>query len=226
MINHTQFTEDLLSEMKKLADLVKAGQMKAYMKDNFEFLGVSSQNRKLHTSIVKSKNDKLNLDDIFPVMYLLWDQPYREMQYIAMDLSKKFCKKMDARHLPHIIDLTTRKSWWDTVDFLAVNQLGGALMNTPDKGKAFGMDLIRSEHMWLRRSALLFQLKYKEQTNFDLLTTFILATIHEKEFFITKAQGWALREYSKTNKAAVGQFIHDYKDQLSTLTIREGSKYV
>ena len=196
------------------------------MKGHFDFLGVSSVERKVPIQTVISKYPKLQLEDIFSIMKLLWDQPHREMQYVAMDISKRFCKKLSKEHLPTIIKLITEKSWWDTVDFLAVNHLGGALYNTQDKGKKYALSLIDSDNMWLRRSALLYQLKYKSDTDFELLSTLILATIHEKEFFIRKAQGWSLREYSKTNKVAVGQFIQDYEDQLSTLAKREGGKYV
>jgi 3-methyladenine DNA glycosylase AlkD len=122
--------------------------------------------------------------------------------------------------------LITQKSWWDTVDYLAVNHLGTALQNDKKRQYSYSDQLINSQNVWLRRSAILFQLKYKERTDFDLLQAHILKTISESEFFIRKAAGWALREYSKTNPSAVRQFIQDYQGQLSRLTIREGSKYL
>lgn len=79
------------------------------------------------------------------------------------------------------------------------------------------------DELWLQRSAILFQLKYKEKTNETLLYRYIRQNTDSKEFFIQKAVGWALREYSKTNPESVKHFIEE--NRLPKLSIREGSKY-
>jgi 3-methyladenine DNA glycosylase AlkD len=80
--------------------------------------------------------------------------------------------------------------------------------------------------MWLRRSALLFQLKYKQNTDAQRLFKYCAETMHEKEFFIRKAIGWVLREYSKTCPEAVAQFVSDHSSELSSLSKREACKYI
>lgn len=221
-----KFAQDLLLEMKHLADNDRAPKMKAYMKNHFEFLGVESVKRRIAIKNVYHNHNKITLEEIYPLMEILWSLPYREMQYLGMDLSKRFCKHFNETHLPQIKKLIATKSWWDTVDFLASNNLGGALYNTSDKGISYATSLIHSDNLWLRRSALLYQLKYKEETNFELLEKFILITINEQDFFIRKAHGWSLRQYSKFNRNAVGKFIESNKNQLSKLAIKEGSKYL
>lgn len=121
-------------------------------------------------------------------------------------------------------ELITSKSWWDTVDTLAQKAVGKIARSFPDvieENIEFWND---SDHLWLQRSAILFQLKYKEQTNEDLLYRYIITHSQSKEFFIQKAIGWALREYSKTNPDSVRQFME--KHPLSKLSVREGSKYI
>ena len=80
--------------------------------------------------------------------------------------------------------------------------------------------------MWLQRTALIFQLSYKEDTDAELLYSLIDRTLGSKEFFINKASGWALRQYSKFNPESVRNYIDSRRDQLAGLTIREGSKYL
>lgn len=120
--------------------------------------------------------------------------------------------------------LITTKSWWDTVDVLAPHPVGKIAQETPSvideriEGWAYG------DHLWLRRSSILYQLRYKEETDKTRLYRYIVANAESQEFFIQKAIGWALREYSKTNPQSVREFINENK--LPKLSIREGSKYI
>ena len=82
------------------------------------------------------------------------------------------------------------------------------------------------QDFWMRRLAIEHQLGFKEKTNTDILSLFILRNTGSQEFFINKAIGWALRGYSKYNKVWVKDFISNHYDELSTLSIREGSKYL
>jgi 3-methyladenine DNA glycosylase AlkD len=120
--------------------------------------------------------------------------------------------------------MITNKSWWDTVDFIATKLVGTYLVLYPCERKNYVNKWINSGNIWLQRTAILFQLKYKEQTDFELLTYIIRQLNHTDEFFINKAIGWALREYSKTNPVKVKEFIDSV--QLSNLSIKEGSKYL
>ncbi len=221
-----QLIDLIQQEMTTRANPDYAPKMKAYMKDHFEFLGVNMPARKTALKAVFQQIDKPKKDSLFSLMNKLWALPEREYQYIAMDIAKGLEKKITKADIDDIITLITTKSWWDSVDFLASTLLGAALKKQGEFVYEFTDKLIQSDNMWLRRSAIIFQLKYQEDVDFELLKSHILYTIDEKEFFIRKAQGWALRQYSKYNPAAIAEFIETYQNQLSNLTIKEGSKYI
>ena len=96
----------------------------------------------------------------------------------------------------------------------------------PDCGKKMMKEWISEENLWLRRTAILHQLIRKEKTDSDLLFSFCLQRAHEKEFFIQKAIGWALRDYGRTNRAAVKQFVETNRAVLAPLSIREALKHI
>jgi 3-methyladenine DNA glycosylase AlkD len=122
--------------------------------------------------------------------------------------------------LAPIRTLVTTKSWWDTVDSLAKNGAGGLVLRYPEL--AGTMDRwVESENMWLRRTAILHQLGFKERTGADRLFRYCELRAHEQEFFIRKAIGWALREYSKVDADAVRRFVADHDAALSGLSKRE-----
>ena len=115
--------------------------------------------------------------------------------------------------------------WWDIVDVLAVHPIGSLCLNYPDLRIEVD-SWIYHENYWIRRTTILYQLKYKDKTDEKTLYSHILKTCHESEFFIRKAIGWTLREYSKTNNDSVRDFINQNNEKLSGLSIREGSKYL
>jgi len=120
--------------------------------------------------------------------------------------------------------LIINKSWWDTVDSLASNCVGTYFRFYPEKIEYYNSKWITSDNMWLNRTAIIFQLKYKKDTDFELLKNNIRHHSHQREFFIKKAIGWSLREYSKVNPSAVIKFIDE--NELQNLSIREASKYL
>ena len=145
---------------------------------------------------------------------------------IAMELMGKCKKQFNTDDLNFVQNLITTKSWWDSVDFLASTILGTILKPHPNLAQDVAREMMSSNNMWLKRSALIFQLKYKSETNKALLYELIAETQGSTEFFINKAAGWALRQYSKFNPSSVALFIQDNKDWLSKLTVKEGSKYL
>src|SRR5699024_9475553 len=110
--------------------------------------------------------------------------------------NKKLLKECHITLIEHII---TTKSWWDTVDAIATHLVGELFAKYPHLITEKGDNWLRLENIWLQRSMILFQLKYKEKTNEDLLYSIIKQLKHIDEFFIQKAIGWSLREHSKTN---------------------------
>lgn len=198
--------------------------MKKYMKDHFPFLGIKSPLRKeLETEFFKESGIlKEPFNHEFVVS--LWEKEEREYQYTALSYIGKYLKKLEKVDLGFIEHLITTKSWWDTVDALSPKSVGAIAKRFPEVIQETINGWSTHDNLWLRRSAILFQLKYKEETNEELLYSYILKNADSKEFFIQKAIGWALREYSKTNTASVKRFMEGY--QLAPLSVREGSKYL
>ena len=153
----------------------------------------------------------------------MWEKAEREYQYTAITYIGKYAKKLLKADLLFLKELITTKSWWDSVDGIAP-LVGELAKSYPEVIEETINQWSVHENMWVRRAAILFQLKYKEQTNENLLYQYIVKNADSKEFFIQKAIGWALREYSKTNSDSVKRFIEG--NQLAPLSVREGSKYL
>jgi len=197
--------------------------MAAYLKNNFAFLGLPKPKRnELQKDFIKEAKKKKEIDWDF--VFKCWDLPEREFQYLAADYllaMKSYIIDVDIEKIEKLI---THKSWWDTVDTLASNLIGELCSKYPYLNEKYIINWSAGENMWLKRTALLFQLKYKEKTNIDLLEKIILENKDTKEFFINKAIGWILREFSKTNKEWVRKFIENHI--LNSLSVREGGKYL
>lgn len=197
--------------------------MKAYLRDNFEFIGIKTPIRKeLSKEFLKEKSKEAFIDK--ELVEELWSDEYREFQYLAIDYLIKQKKKLQREDIKLIEKLIITKSWWDSVDLIASHLVGELGNKYPDLIEEYFIKWSTNENMWLRRSAILFQLKYKEKTNTKILERVIKDNISDEDFFIRKAIGWALREYSKTNKAWVKVFIDS--NQLSKLSEKEASKYL
>lgn len=201
----------------------RAEKMAKYMRNQFDFLGLDTPTRQaLSKDWLKEKTQAKAID--WALVKQLWDLPEREFQYLACDYLKKMKKELTAADLPAIAALAQSKSWWDTVDSL--DERVGDIVQKAPQAKAEMLVWSQSDNIWLRRLAIDHQLAFKEKTDKELLSVIIQNNFGETEFFINKAIGWALRQYSKVNPDWVRQFIEIYKGQLDRLTIREASKYL
>ncbi|MEP7196592.1 MAG: DNA alkylation repair protein [Saprospiraceae bacterium] len=198
----------------------RAKSMSAYMRNQFDYFGISSPKRKeLQKKLFPSKL-AFTSSDIEEFVLQCWDQDQREWKYLAMDFSRKYLKKGQLELLDLFERLITDQSWWDTVDCITPNIIAKILKPYPQKLKEKQLSWIESDNIWLQRSAIIIQLMFKEDTDFTLLKDLILRRAGSKEFFIQKASGWSLRQYSKTNPGAVVDFINS--NTLAPLTKREG----
>lgn len=216
---------DILTQMfEENRNAMNTEPMKKYMKDHFPFLGIKSPLRKELESQFFKKTGLLKEPFNKHFVTGLWEKEEREYQYTALVYLEKSVKKLEKNDLDFMERLITTKSWWDTVDAIAPKPVGEIARRFPEVIHETIDSWASHDNMWLRRAALLFQLKYKKQTNEELLYQYIVKNADSKEFFIQKAIGWALREYSKTNPESVRKFIAGQK--LAPLSVREGSKYV
>lgn len=204
-------------------DEEKAGFMARYMKDQFSFLGISRPERAaLQRAFFAGAKNAGAVDRDFVAR--LWALPEREFQYLAVDYLMALANRLQADDTDMLAGLVVAKPWWDTVDALAANVIGPLFAKHPELVAGHIVPWSAGENIWLARTAILFQLKYKEKTDTAVLGLVIGNTCGTKEFFLNKAIGWALREYSKTDPDWVRAFAGSHR--LRPLSVREGSKYV
>lgn len=217
--------QELAVLYKAAADSKKSLAMSKYMKGLFVFHGIPSPKRKdIQKEWYNSINKNGNVE-IRTLILELWNQNEREFHYAAIDVlirqPKKFIQAADSELMEYLI---TKHTWWDSVDLIASHYVGNYCHQFPIEGAKLIEKWRKSDNIWLNRSCLLYQLKYKKETDFEMLRSLIEQYQRKKEFFIQKAIGWSLREYSKTNPTAVKAFIE--KINLQGLAKREGSKYL
>jgi 3-methyladenine DNA glycosylase AlkD len=210
------------AEFRLLADPVKAGSMQAYMKDHGTFLGVASPDRRAAQRRAWQGVAKPTEAELSAAVRQLWEMEEREFAYAAIDLIAKFHKVCSAEFVTDVsYELITTKSWWDTVDGLQ-HAVEPFVVRFPELLVTM-REWLHSDNIWLARSAILHQLHQKQNTDEAVLFEFCTARATDPEFFIAKAIGWALREYSYVDAQAVRFFI-DNTPQLRPLSKREGLK--
>jgi len=207
------------------ANPTQAAPMKKYMREQFEYLGIKSpQVSALQRDFIHEHGlppfEKLDV-----ITHELWSLPQREFQYVAMNLIGKYEKKLEPDFITTLEYCIVTKSWWDTVDALAGHPVGTHFKRYPKIKEKYLKKWRKSGNIWLRRTTILFQLGYKQETDFDLLCEIIRENLGSDEFFINKAIGWALRQYAHTNPAPVKRFVKATKE-LHPLSRREALKHL
>jgi 3-methyladenine DNA glycosylase AlkD len=220
--------KELVAELRKtfsrLGNPQVAKEQQRYMKSEMPFWGLKApQLKKICPPIFKKYTPQSNEDYRNSVLYIFKHAIRREEWYVGFIFATKFKKYVTEKNVDLYIKLVRLTEWWDAVDGIASNLIGPALLGSTNL-KAFLKSWIRDDNMWVRRTALLTQLKYKDRTDFTLLSSMIKETWHEQDFFIRKAIGWALRQYSYSDSEKVIEFIYNNNDDLSKLSVTEGLK--
>jgi 3-methyladenine DNA glycosylase AlkD len=214
----------LLAEYAPFADPDKAVEMAAYMKTDMPFWGIQKPDREPIYRELAKKFAPANHDEYSQVIRKLWSGKQREEKYAALDYAVRCKKFVDKSMIPLYEELVREGAWWDLVDPLATLLIGVAFLNDQKSVKPIMKEWIDDDDMWIRRTAILSMNKHKDKTDEKLLYDFCLQRAHEKEFFIRKAIGWALREYSYKAPDSVIKFLRTNKSKLSPLSYREGAK--
>ena len=207
------------------ADPSQAAPMKKYMRDQFEYLGIKTPQSLALQKEFYSKKGLPEIGELDPILRDLWALPPREFQYVAVGLLGRCKSQIPAKSIKTIEYLIVTKSWWDTVDSLSAGTVSVHFLRFPEVREKYLAKWRASENFWLRRSTILFQLDYKQNTDFELLCDIIRENLGSKEFFINKAIGWALRQYARTDPRAVKKFVSATKE-LSPLSRREAMKHL
>lgn len=217
------YTNQLFNYLKKRGDAQIAREQAAYMRNQFPFLGLKSPVLKAASDAFFKENGSVDKTRVMPFAIACAQYPSREMFHLAIDVLRKHAKHLEEKHIDDLKTLIIQGAWWDTTDGIAPNVVAKLIDKYPSLVNY--MDAwIEDENMWIRRSAILYALKHKKKTDWERLQSYILMRAHEKEFFIQKAIGWVLREYSKTNPDEVIQFIQN--NPLAPLSKREGLKWL
>lgn len=213
--------------LRPLANAASAMKMRAYLLDQFAFLGLPAPVRR---AAVK-RLGKLRWDcsaEVLAAAQLLWCQPEREYRYTAIDLLRQQRRFLRSADLPAIRQLLQRDAWWETVDGLSavIGAIVRAERATTEVAQATMDRWITDADLWVRRAAMLHQLGWRLDTDAERLFTYAQQLAGEKNVFIRKAIGWALRDYARWNPQAVSRFLRHNAEQFSALTLREAQKHL
>ncbi len=222
-----QFVHAVEHALMPLADEAKAEGMKAYLLNQFEFLGLPAPVRRQAVKDM-GKVQWQSADDLLAAAELLWQKHQREYRYTAVDLLRKHGAMLSVNELPALQALLLQDPWWETVDGLSAviaDVMHAAVQQQPNAAVAMDVWLKHPSH-WVRRSAMLHQLGWRLDTDSTRLFGYAQQLSDEKEFFIRKAIGWALRDYARWNPDAVTDFVVQHRHTLSGLTVREAAKHL
>ena len=213
----------LYEEMIQHKNEEQARQMSKYMLNKFEYIGIKTpERREIFKIFFKEYKNEEKIDWEF--VNKCWENKYREFQYVAADYLKNKKDKLTIDDIPNLKQLILKKSWWDTIDNLDMT-IGALGLKDSNVNKIL-LEWSIDENIWLRRIAIDHQLLRKEKTNTELLEKILKNNLGQAEFFINKAIGWALRDYSKTNPEWVKNFIEKNRENMAKLSIKEASKYL
>jgi 3-methyladenine DNA glycosylase AlkD len=229
--------EDLVAAVRRAigdaADPPRAAQMQAYMKSSMPFRGVGAEPLATVCRTVFAEHPLADRRSWEEAVRSTWDgAEYREERYAALALAKlpRYRAHQATETLGLYRHLIVTGAWWDYVDDIASHLVGSILESDPERVTPIMRRWARDEDLWIRRAAILCQLRRKGHTDLDLLSDALEANMADSrfgsEFFIRKAVGWALRQYARTDPAWVVAFVERHADRLAPLSRREALKNV
>lgn len=215
--------EELKRKFEESKDKENAISMAKYMRNLFSFYGIPTPKRKAVYKDFLKEEKKLEKID-WELLDQCYQDLHREFQYFVCDYLLAMNKYLTFEDIPKLKQYITKKEWWDTID--CFDSVIGEIGLRDNRVEKLMLEWSKDKDHWLRRIAIDHQLNRKKKTNKELLEQIIVNNFGSEEFFINKAIGWSLREYSKTNPTWVKEFLDKYKDKLNKLSIREASKYI
>ncbi|MEM7274371.1 MAG: DNA alkylation repair protein [Actinomycetota bacterium] len=217
--------DELRGALEAMAEPDRVEPMTAYMRNQFDFLGVPSPAARLASKPFLAAGRDADAAALIDFVDRCWEQPEREFQYVACMMLRKWIRHLGPANLTDLERYIVTRSWWDTVDSLAAWSVGPLVRANPSLVEV--MDRwIDDENIWLARTAILHQLSYKADTDADRLFAYAERRAEDTEFFIRKAIGWALRQYARQQPDEVRSFVAANQDRLSGLTRREALKHL
>src|SRR5580658_5047236 len=218
-----RFDRDVMAALKPLKNAERAAGARAYMRNRFVYIGISTPKRRAAVGALIRGFKPATAEELRLAATGLWACAEREYQYVAADLLARYQAVLSLDDLPWLLELAQKKSWWDTVDCL-VKVVGKVVRRSGVKGVRAMERAVRHKDFWVRRIAMLHQLGWRDACDTERLFAFAELLATEKEFFIRKAIGWALRDYAWHDWRAVEKFLKTSEVKFSGLTVREAGK--
>jgi 3-methyladenine DNA glycosylase AlkD len=223
-----RFHRAVRAALRPLADAERAAGAKAYMRGRFDYIGISTPERRAAVAALVRGFRPASAEELREVAEGLWTMREREYQYVAADLLIRYQGALNLDDLPWLLDLAQEKSWWDTVDCI-VKVVGKIVRRAEHDGNGAkgvrAMDrAVKHKDFWVRRIAMLHQLGWRGECDTERLFRYAELLAAEKEFFVRKAIGWALRDYAWHDWRVVEKFLKASGEKFSGLTVREASK--
>ena len=214
---------ELKKQFEDNRDNENAIKMTVYMRNLFPFYGLPTPKRKaVYKEFLKAEKSKKVID--WTLLDKCYADKHREFHYFVIDYLVTMQRFLKFDDVPRIKKYIKTNQWWDTID--GFNRIVGNIAFTDERINDLMLEWSTDEDFWIRRIAIDHQLYRKEWTNTELLEKILVNNFGSSEFFINKAIGWSLREYSKTNPDWVRNFIEIHKDKMDKMSIREASKYL
>ena len=200
----------------------RAAGAKAYMKDISPFIGVATPERRSAVRHICKTLPSPTSDQLGRTALALYGLEQREFAYAANDMIDFFIECANEKFLEkYVARLIATKSWWDTVDGLGSVAVSPLTVKFPNKKLI--EDWIRSDNMWLNRAAIQHQRGRRKNTNVMYVLELCARHSDSREFFITKAVGWALRDIAAFDKPAVRRYLKDHPE-LHSVSVREANR--
>jgi 3-methyladenine DNA glycosylase AlkD len=219
--------QQLRREMKAAADPVRARGMQAYMKSTMPYYGIKMDGvRAISRSVFDGST--MSCDEWAKTILEIWrGARYREERYAALYLlgMRRHRDCLGPNAMPMLEELVVTGAWWDYVDEVA-HTIGDILRANPRKMKPLMRRWSTDSNLWKRRVSIICQLGFKKDTDLELLYGNIEPNLGDRDFFIRKAIGWALRQYAWTDPKEVAGYVRAHESQLSGLSKREALKNI
>ncbi len=217
------------AELARVADPAKAEPMRAYMKSSMPYLGAQTPPLRAVCRSVFAAHPLASADVWRATILALWRAArYREERYAAIELAgaKRYAAWQTLAMLPIYEELIVTGAWWDYVDGVGAHLVGGLLRAYPAEMSATMRAWSGDPSLWKRRASIICQLDSGAATDEALLFDCITPNLADREFFIRKAIGWALRQYARVAPDAVRRYVAEHAAEMSALSRREAMKHL
>jgi 3-methyladenine DNA glycosylase AlkD len=205
----------------------RAKQEQAYLKSDLRFYGASVPEIRRAGADFARAHPQLTRSQLRAIVTALYATDWHEYRSVSIALLERYEGLLRQADLSWLAGLVRSSNTWAHVDWLAADIIGGVIERYPASRKRLPI-WAKDGSFWVRRTALLAQLRVLSRGagDFDLFARLAAGMLDEREFFIRKAIGWILREVSKKRPQLVYRFLREHRDEVSSLSLQEGAKYL